>query len=105
MSVYVDDIIITNFLTAKVNKCIITKLATTSIKDMDSLHYFLVLRVIPTSACLFLFQHENIEELIEKAKIIDDNVVLSPLSTSITLTEDDGSFYHHWLYLIPQQDR
>jgi hypothetical protein len=104
MSVYVDYIIITIFFTAKVNKCI-TKLATTSIKDMDSLHYFLVLRVIPTSACLFLFQHENIEELIEKAKIIDDNVVLSPLSTSITLTEDDGSFYHHWLYLIPQQDR
>jgi hypothetical protein len=89
--VYVDDIIVTGNSNVKVNECI-TKLANTfSIKDMGKLHYFLGVEVIPTSTGLFLSQHKYIADLLERTKMMDSKPVLTPLSTSVTLTKDDGS--------------
>jgi len=89
--VYVDDIIITGNSTAKVNECINKLASSFSIKDLGSLHYFLGVEVIPTSTGLFLSQHKYIADLLERTKMTDAKVVLTPLSTSISLTKDDSS--------------
>lgn len=80
--VYVDDLVITRNDTSFV-AFVINKLGNEfSLKDMGSLHFFLGMEVIPTSAGLFLSQHKYVYELLENIGMAAAKDVSKPLSTS-----------------------
>ena len=54
--------------------------------------FFLGVEVIPTTAGLFLTQHKYIRDLLAKTSVDGARDVTTPLSTSVSLQLDDGSF-------------
>jgi hypothetical protein len=90
--VYVDDLIITGNNSVFVASIIDHLGHKFSIKDLGSLHFFLGVEVIPTTAGLFLTQHKYIRDLLAKTSVDGARDVTTPLSTSVSLQLDDGSF-------------
>jgi hypothetical protein len=90
--VYVDDLIITGNNSVFVASIIDHLGQKFSIKDLGSLHFFLGVEVIPTTAGLFLTQHKYIRDLLAKTSVDGARDVTTPLSTYVSLQLDDGSF-------------
>ncbi|XP_070051722.1 uncharacterized mitochondrial protein AtMg00810-like [Nicotiana tomentosiformis] len=89
-AVYVDDIVITgnnndmlNALTVLANRF--------SLKDLGHLNYFLGVEVIPHKDGLILSQSKYICVLLRKWDMFDCKGVQTPLSTSVTLSLNDGT--------------
>ena len=89
--VYVDDIVITgnnnNFLADLYRKFS----ARFSLKDLGSLNYFLGVEVIHLPHGCFLSQQKYIRDLLQRFKLDGAKEVVTPLSTSSSLTLLDGS--------------
>lgn len=64
---------------------------TFSVKDLESLHYFLVVKVVPAIVVVFLCQHQYIRDILIKAKMDGAKEVSTPLSTYDPLMLHDGS--------------
>jgi hypothetical protein len=62
-----------------------------SVKDMGSLHYFLGVEVIPTTAGLFLSQHKYIRDMLENQHMAGAKEISTPLSTTQSLHLLDGT--------------
>jgi len=62
-----------------------------SVKDLDSLHYFLSIEVLPTPTGLFLSQHKYIRELLVRTRMDGAKEVGTPLITTGSLVLKDGS--------------
>lgn len=69
--VYVDDIIITNPNYSHISSFIISLANRISLKDLGTLSYFLVVKILPRSDGLFLSQTKYILDLLTKAKMND----------------------------------
>ncbi|PNY17813.1 retrovirus-related Pol polyprotein from transposon TNT 1-94 [Trifolium pratense] len=89
--IYVDDILITGNNDQEIQRCISTLSTVFSIKDLGSIHFFLVVEVIPTTHGLFLSQHKYIRDLLDRTQMADAKIVHSPMSTSSHLTQYDGT--------------
>jgi Reverse transcriptase (RNA-dependent DNA polymerase) len=71
--VYVDDIIITDTNSDSI-VTIITKLQSSfPLKDLDTLHYFLDIKIQPTQTSLHLSQHKYVTDLLKKLICIIQN--------------------------------
>ena len=89
--VYVDDIVLTgnnSLFIAKFVEMLATKF---SVKDLGHLNHFLGVEIIPTKSGLFLSQHRHIRDILTQFKMDGAKEVTTPLSTSITLAEEDGA--------------
>lgn len=62
-----------------------------SLKYMCPLHFFLGVKVIPTSACIFLSQHKYILELLHDTNMAGAKDISTPLSRTTTLKLLDGT--------------
>jgi hypothetical protein len=89
--VYVDDLIITGSDSVFVSSIIDQFGVAFSIKDMGSLHFFLGMEVIPTTAGLFLSQHKYIHDILSNTNMLGAKEVSTPLSTTIALQLIDGT--------------
>ncbi|KAJ0580022.1 putative RNA-directed DNA polymerase [Helianthus annuus] len=89
--VYVDDIVLTGNSPVFVQKVVDALASRFSIKDLGILHHFLGIEVIPTSKGLFLSQHTHILNLLNRFKMDGAKPVNTPLSSSETLSQFDGS--------------
>ena len=89
--VYVDDLVITGN-NKKFVAHVVTKLGDQfSLKDMGSLHYFLGVEVIPTTAGVFLSQHKYVRDILENTHMAGAKDVSTPLSTTQSLHLVDGT--------------
>ena len=89
--VYVDDLVITSN-DKKFVAHVVTKLGDQfSLKDMGSLHYFLGVEVIPTTAGVFLSQHKYVRDILENTHMVGAKDVSTPLSTTQSLHLVDGT--------------
>ncbi|KAL6322763.1 hypothetical protein AAG906_018644 [Vitis piasezkii] len=71
---------------------VVTKLGDQfSLKDMGSLHYFLGVEVIPTTAGVFLSQHKYVRDILENTHMAGAKDVSTPLSTTQSLHLVDGT--------------
>jgi hypothetical protein len=89
--VYVDDLIITGSDSVFVSSIIDQLGVAFSIKDMGSLHFFLGMEVIPTTAGLFLSQHKYIHDILSNTNMLGAKEVSTPLSTTVALQLIDGT--------------
>lgn len=89
--VYVDDLVITSSDNQFVGHVVNTLDARFSLKDMRSLHYFLEVEVIPTTAGLFLYQHKYVRDILESKNMAGAKDVSTPLSTTQSLHLLDGT--------------
>jgi hypothetical protein len=80
--VYVDNLIITGSDNQFVAHVVNTLGARFSLKDMGSLHYFLGVEVIPTTAGLFLSQHKYVRDILESKNMAGAKDVSTSLSTT-----------------------
>ncbi|KAE8697600.1 hypothetical protein F3Y22_tig00110621pilonHSYRG00550 [Hibiscus syriacus] len=62
-----------------------------SLKDLDTLHYFLGIEVVPRPHGLLLSQRRYIVDLLVQTKMIDARPVATPLATSHILTLQSGT--------------
>jgi hypothetical protein len=58
---------------------------------MGSLHFFLDMEVIPTTAGLFLSQHKYIHDILSNTNMLGAKEVSTPLSTTVALQLIDGT--------------
>lgn len=89
--VYVDDIVLTGNNPTFIAKFVEMLSKQFSIKDLGQLSNFLGVEIIPTKSGLFLSQHSHIRDILTHFKMDGAKEVKTPLSTSITLSEDDGA--------------
>lgn len=66
-------------------------LLTFSVKDLDSLHYFLEVEVVHTSDSIFLSQHKYIHGLLSKTNMLGAKEVTTPMSSTVSLCLNDNS--------------
>jgi len=84
--VYVDDLVITGNDPIFVSSIIDQLSNRFFVKDMGQLHFFLGMKVIPTTTSLFfLSQHKYIRDLLTKLNMHGAKEVITPLSTTIVL--------------------
>lgn len=89
--VYVDDLLITGNNTTQINEFSTALSHRFSLKDLRPLIYFLGVEVISTSQGLFLSQHQYIHDLLTRTKMDGTKIALTPMTTSESLTLNDGS--------------
>ena len=99
--VYIDDLVITRNNSILVANIIKQLCDMFSLKDMDSLHFFLGIEVIPTRAGLFLSQHKYVRVLLANTSMSGAKDVSTPLSTTQSLQLIDGTTaVHSFEFLI-----
>lgn len=86
-----DDIILIGNNNLALTKFISAIGNTFAFKDLDNLHYFLGVDLIRTSDGLFLLQQHYIRNLLERFNMSNAKPVSTPLSSSISLKNNDGS--------------
>jgi hypothetical protein len=89
--VYMDDLVITGNDPIFVSSNIVQLSNRFSLKDMGQLHFFLGMKVIPTTTSLFLSQHKYIRDLLTKMNMHGAKKVTIILSTTIVLKLIDGT--------------
>lgn len=89
--VYIGDIALTGNNSSFVTKFFDMLANIFSIKDLGQLSHFLGIEIIPTKFGLFLSHHSHIWHILTHFKIDGAKEVIDPLSTSITLTKNDGA--------------
>jgi hypothetical protein len=89
--VYVDDLVIIGNDPIFVSSIIDQLSNRFSVKDMGQLHFFLGMKVIPTTTGLFLSQHKYIKDLLTKLNMQGAKEVITPLSTTTMLKLLDGT--------------
>jgi len=89
--VYVDDLLLTGN-DSKFLQTFIGSLSNRfSLKNMGSPHYFLGVEIIPLQSGLLLSQHKFIRDILEKFDMADAKPSPTPLSSTATLSLNDGS--------------
>ena len=89
--VYVDDLILTGN-NAKFMQHVVCSLGEKfSLKELNDLHYFLGVEVIPAKQGLFLSQNRYVHDLLTTLKMDGAKEVHTPMSASAKLLLDDGS--------------
>lgn len=89
--VYVDELLVTSS-TPQFTATFVHALAHHfSTNDLGSLHYFLVVEVVPTSTGLFLCQHKYIRDLLERHQLDGMKEATTPMSFTGKLSLVDGS--------------
>jgi hypothetical protein len=89
--VYVDDLLLTGN-NAQFLKDFIQSISNRfSLKNLGTPHYFLGIELIPTNKGLFLSQHKFILDILEKFDMAGAKPAPTPLSTTATLTLNDGT--------------
>ncbi|GKV50484.1 hypothetical protein SLEP1_g57186 [Rubroshorea leprosula] len=89
--VYVDDILITGSDPSAVSSLINCMSTRFAIKDLGTLSYFLGIEVVPTSAGLFLSQHNNVNDLLHCFRMHEAKPVATPLATNTGLQLFSGT--------------
>src|ERR1044071_6618984 len=89
--VYVDDIVLTGNHNPFMDSFVQALSNQFSIKDLGPLHHFLGIEVIPTPNGLFLSQHRHIQDILTTFKMDGAKEVLTPLSTSDSLSSFDST--------------
>jgi hypothetical protein len=87
----VDDLVITGNNSDFVNSIVKQLGWKFSLKDMESLHYFLGVEVIPTLGGIFLSRHKYVRDLLSNTNMLGAKEVCSPLSNSTPLKLNDGT--------------
>ncbi|KAA3485242.1 hypothetical protein EPI10_007250 [Gossypium australe] len=89
--VYVDDIIITGNYQGSVDAFVKILDSRLSLKDLGELSYFLSIEVSSTTDELFLSQRKYVLDLLKKARMDQAKGSLTPMATSINLSQHVGS--------------
>jgi hypothetical protein len=89
--VYVDDLLLTGNDASFLNHFIQSLSNRFSLKHMGTPHYFLGIELVPSRTGLFLSQHKFIRDILEKFDMDAAKPTHTPLSTSTTLTLNDGT--------------
>ncbi|GAU16981.1 hypothetical protein TSUD_37390 [Trifolium subterraneum] len=89
--VYVDDILLTGNDASFLHYFIQSLSDRFSLKHMGTPHYFLGIELVPSRKGLFLSQHKFIRDILEKFDMDAAKPTHTPLSTSTTLTLNDGT--------------
>ena len=89
--VYVDDIVLTGNCTSFLNNFVTLLSKRFSLKDLGNLHHFLGIEVISTHQGMFLSQHRHISDLLTTFHMDGAKDVVTPLSSTESLTLEDGS--------------
>jgi hypothetical protein len=89
--VYVDDIIITSSNPAAVDALLQDLQSELALKDLGNLHYFLGIRVSKQGDGIVLSQEKYAMDLLEQSRMKRCKPVTTPLSTSETLSLEDGT--------------
>jgi len=88
--VYVDGIIVTGSSPAEVSTLIATLATRFPLKDLGCLNYFLGVKVIPSTAGIFLSQRKYIIDLLHKSDMTDTKPTSTPFSATDKLLKDSG---------------
>jgi hypothetical protein len=89
--VYVDDIIITSLNPAAVDALLQDLQSELALKDLGNLHYFLGIQVSKQGDGIVLSQEKYAMDLLEQSRMKRCKPVTTPLSTSETLSLEDGT--------------
>lgn len=89
--VYVDDLILTGNTPEFLHKVASTLADTFSLKDLGSLSYFLGVEVLRSQSTCTLSQRKYVTDILAKFNMLDCKPVQTPLSTSVSLTLEDGT--------------
>jgi len=89
--VYVDDLVITGNDHIFISSIIVQLGNQFSLKDIGQLHFFLGMKVIPTTTGLFLSQHKYIRDLLTKMNMHGAKEVTIQLFITIVLQLIDGT--------------
>lgn len=96
---YVDDILITSSSPPRLHSIITNLQSKFAIKDLDGMHYFLVVETIHVHDGLYLSQHQYIHNLLDRTSMLIAKLLSTPMSTSSKVTTIDGhSFLDVTLY-------
>ncbi|XP_050902156.1 uncharacterized mitochondrial protein AtMg00810-like [Lathyrus oleraceus] len=90
---YVDDMVITGFDHASIQRLKQQLQASFHMKDLGNLHYFLDLEVHSTSKDIFLHQHKYATDLISMAGLESANPVDTPLEVNVKYHRDDDDLF------------
>jgi len=89
--VYIDDLVVTGNDPSSINSFIAAILTKFSVKDLDLLHYFFGIEVLPTPLGLFLSRHKYIRDLLVRTRMEGAKEVGTPLITTGSLVLKDGT--------------
>jgi Reverse transcriptase (RNA-dependent DNA polymerase) len=91
MLIYVDDIIVKGSYPTLMTSLISSLASRFSLKDLDSLHLFLGIQVIPQSNGIHLSQPQCIRDLLVRVKIDGAKPCYTPFSKGDPLSKLDGA--------------
>ena len=89
--VYVDDLILTGNNSQFLQHVIKSLGERFSLKELNDLHYFLGVEVIPVQQGLFLSHNHYVHDLLTRLKMVGAKEVQTPMYVSANLMLDDGS--------------
>ena len=88
--IYVDNMIVTGSDSLSLHKFIKTLHSLFALKDMGSLHHFLIIEVRRDAGGMYLTQTRYIEELLKKTEMVNTKPCLTPTVIGKPLTAEDG---------------
>jgi hypothetical protein len=91
--IYVDDIIITCSNPTEIDELLLLLQSDFAVKNLEKLHYFLGVEVIPNAHGAFLSQQRYILDLLKRTKMIDAKPVSSPMASTTSLTAHEGESF------------
>ncbi|XP_068305128.1 uncharacterized mitochondrial protein AtMg00810-like [Pyrus communis] len=92
---YVDDIIVTGSASSIIQQVIESLTVEFDIKDLGNMHYFLVIQIDRTGTSFFLSQTKYIQELLQKAEMVDCKPCDTLCLPYNRLLKDDGSPFNN----------
>ncbi|GJZ27997.1 putative RNA-directed DNA polymerase [Tanacetum coccineum] len=91
--VYMDDIIVIGNNKDTIDNIICQLRLAFSLKDLESLNYFLGIEIVPHVSSILVSQKKYILELLQRDGLSNCNPVSSPMVTSSTLSLDDNTTF------------
>lgn len=88
--VYVDDILIIGSSTTQIDAFVSQLHLQFTLKDMDSLHYFFLVKVSYSKNVMHFFQHKYMSDLLSATGLDDAKLVIIPMVSTKLLSKVDG---------------